>query len=183
MLDYIFTDEGQINGTEGVEGVDWAKPESGDVALNPKADPLYKVLEQTEAEEETRDSRRWIALAQYNNTREYRDRLVQPMEIYEPAGFERRLLEATNLYAGKEDEAQVYPFWGVWIDPAEASEVATLKTNIENYVTQNSLAFITGSKNIDTEWDAYVGGFEGLGLPRYLQIQQAAYDRSDVKKG
>ncbi len=183
MLDYIFTDEGQISGTEGVEGVDWAYAEKGDVALNTEADPLYKVLEQTEAEEETRDSRRWIALAQYNNTREYRDRLVQPMEIYEPAGFERRLQEATHLYAGKEDEAQIYPFWGVWIDPAEASEAASLTTNIENYVTQNSLAFITGSKNIDTEWDAYVAGFEGLGLPRYLQIQQAAYDRSDVKKG
>ena len=38
MLDYIFTDEGQISGTEGVKGVDWADPEKGDVALlNPDA--------------------------------------------------------------------------------------------------------------------------------------------------
>jgi putative aldouronate transport system substrate-binding protein len=183
MLDYIFTDEGQINGTEGEEGVDWAYAEEGDLALNPDAEPLYKILEQEEAVAEKRDSRRWIALAQYNNTREFRDRLVQPKDIYTTAGYERRLQEATDLYAGKEDPNQIYPFWGVWINPAEASEAASLTTNIDNYVTQNSLAFITGSKNIDTEWDAYVAGFEGLGLPRYLQIQQAAYDKSDVKKG
>jgi putative aldouronate transport system substrate-binding protein len=183
MLDYIFSDEGQISGTEGVEGVDWAYAEKGDVALNPEADPLYKILEMSEKEEATRDSRRWIALAQYNNTREYRDRLVQPMDIYTPEGYERRLQEATHLYAGKEDEDQIYPFWGVWVDPADATEAASLQTNIDSYVTKNSLAFITGSKDIDAEWDEYVAGFEGLGLPRYLEIQQAAYDKSDLKNG
>jgi putative aldouronate transport system substrate-binding protein len=182
MLDYIFTDEGQISGTEGVKGVDWAYAEKGDLALNPKADPLYKVLDMSEKVAAKRDSRRWIALAQYNNTRQYRDRLVQAKDIYDPAGYERRLQEATNLYAGKEDEAQIYPFWGVWIDPADSSEAASLQTNIESYTTQNTLAFITGSKNIDTDWDAYVAGFDRLGLPRYLEILQAAYDKSDIKK-
>lgn len=182
MLDHLFTTEGQISGTEGEEGLDWAYAESDDVALNPDADPLYKVLDMTEKEEATRDTRRWLALAQYNNTRAYRDRLVQPTDIYDPAGYERRLQEATNLYAGKEDEEQVYPYWGVWIQPAEASEAASLQTNIENYVTQNSLAFITGSKDIETGWDDYVAGFDGLGLARYLEIHQQAYDASDLKR-
>jgi hypothetical protein len=48
--------------------------------------------------------------------------------------LERRLFEATKLYAGKEDKAQTYPYWKVWIDPSLGSEVATLQTNIENYV-------------------------------------------------
>ena len=48
-------------------------------------------------------------------------------------------------------------------------------------MTQNALAFITGSKNIDTDWDSYVKGLEGLGLKRYLEIQQTAYDKMPNK--
>ena len=52
------------------------------------------------------------------------------------AGYERRLFEATKLYSGKEDKAQTYPNWKVWIDPSLGSEVATLQTKIENYVQE-----------------------------------------------
>ncbi len=102
-------------------------------------------------------------------------------DVYSQPGYERKLFEATKLYAGKEDKAQIYPFWKVWIDPSLASEVATLQTNLENYIQQNSLQFITGSKNIDTDWDAYVKGLDGLGLKRYLEIQQTAYDKVPTK--
>jgi putative aldouronate transport system substrate-binding protein len=98
-------------------------------------------------------------------------------DIQSQPGYERKLFEATKLYAGKEDKAAIYPFWKVWIDPSLASEVATLQTNLENYIQQNSLQFVTGSKNIDSDWDAYVKGLEGLGLKRYLEIQQTAYDK------
>ena len=82
------------------------------------------------------------------------------------------------MYKGHEDKSQIYPTWKVWPDPAKATQVATQQTNIDNYVTQNALAFITGSKNIDTDWDSYVKGFDGLGLKDYLSTLQAAYDKS-----
>jgi putative aldouronate transport system substrate-binding protein len=69
----------------------------------------------------------------------------------------------------------------VWIDPTLANEVATMQTNIDSYVQQNALQFVTGSKNIDTDWDAYVKGLDGLGLKRYLEIQQTAYDKMPNK--
>jgi putative aldouronate transport system substrate-binding protein len=65
----------------------------------------------------------------------------------------------------------------VWIDPSLATELATLQTNLDNYVQQNALQFVTGSKNIDTDWDSYVKGLDGLGLKRFLEIQQNAYDK------
>jgi putative aldouronate transport system substrate-binding protein len=183
MLDYIFTDQGQMEGQFGEEGVDWAPPAEGDVALNPEVEPMYNTNLESEEESEEDEPRNssWGALAQYNNTRAFRDAQVVPKDSYDPAGYERRLQEATDLYAGKEDQSQIYPFWAVWPDPASASEVASMQTNIDNYVSQNSMAFITGSKNIDTEWDAYVQGFQGLNLPRYLEILQTAYDKSDQK--
>ena len=82
------------------------------------------------------------------------------------------------MYKGHEDKAQWFPaVQSVWPDPSVTNELATLQTNLANYVNQNQLAFITGSKNIDTGWDAYVKGFDGLGMQRYLQIDQEAYDK------
>lgn len=180
MLDYIFTTQGEINGMFGQEGKDWRKPSPGDKALDPKTKPLYKTITQP-AGAKPRNST-WGALAQYNNTKEFRNAQVEPEDIYSPDGYERRLFDATKLYEGHEDKAEIYPFWRVWIQPSDASEVATLQTNIENYITQSSLQFITGSKNLDTDWDAYVKGLNGLGLPRYLQILQAAYQKSGAKR-
>ncbi|TDO34807.1 hypothetical protein EV643_12564 [Kribbella sp. VKM Ac-2527] len=32
------------------------------------------------------------------------------------------------MYDGKDDKAQVYPYWKAWIDPSLAGEVAILQT-------------------------------------------------------
>ncbi|TCO12852.1 putative aldouronate transport system substrate-binding protein [Kribbella steppae] len=179
LLDYIFTDEGQMNAFWGTEGKTWKRAEPGDVALDKSLKPTYKTIPQPEGG--TPPNSGWQALAQYNNTEKYRNSEAIGTDIYSPAGYERRLFEATKLYEGKEDKSLIYPYWKVWIDPSLAGEVATLQTNIENYVQQNALQFITGSKNIDSEWDAYVKGLEGLGLKRYLEIQQTAYDKMPNK--
>jgi putative aldouronate transport system substrate-binding protein len=175
LLDYIFTDDGQINGQFGSEGKAWMKPQPGDVALDKSLKPVFKQIPQPSGAAPLNSG--WGALAQYNNTEKFRNSEAIATDIYSPAGYERRLFEATKLYEGKEDKSMIYPYWKVWIDPSLGSEVATLQTNIENYVQQNALQFITGSKNIDSEWDDYVKGLEGLGLKRYLEIQQTAYDK------
>lgn len=179
MLDYIFTTQGEIEGMFGVEGKGWVKPGPGDVALDKSKKPLYKQVPQKPDAKPLNGN--WVALAQYNNTADFRASEAVSTDLYSQAGYERRLYEATKLYAGKEDKAAIYPYWRVWVDPTLASELATLQTNIESYVQQNSLQFITGSKNIDTEWDAYLKGLEGLGLARFLQIQQEAFDKSANK--
>ncbi|ONI73954.1 ABC transporter substrate-binding protein [Kribbella sp. ALI-6-A] len=175
LLDYMFTDEGQINAFWGKEGKTWRKPQPGDVALDKSLKPLFAQIPIKPGTAPPNSG--WQALAQYNNTERYRNSEAIATDIYSQAGYERRLFEATKLYEGKEDKSAIYPYWKVWIDPSLGSEIATLQTNIENYIQQNALQFITGSKNIDSDWDAYVKGLEGLGLKRYLEIQQTAYDK------
>jgi putative aldouronate transport system substrate-binding protein len=175
LLDYIFTTEGQINGFFGTEGKGWKKPEPGDVALDKSLEPVFKQIPQKPGAKPLNSG--WQAMAQYNNTEKFRNSEAIATDIYSQEGFERRLFEATKLYEGKEDKALIYPFWKVWIDPALASEVSTLQTNLESYIQQNALQFITGSRDITKEWEAYVKGLDGLGLKRYLEIQQTAYDK------
>ncbi|MFF4623605.1 type 2 periplasmic-binding domain-containing protein [Nonomuraea jabiensis] len=176
MLDYIFTDEGHVLGEFGQEGMAWEKPDAKDVALDKNLKPLYEVIPADPDAPPTNAT--WGALAQYNSRREFRDAQVQPTDVYDPAGFERRLFEATKLYEGKEPKDQIFPYWNLWLGTDVAGEAATLQTNIQNYVAQSSLEFVTGKKNVDSEedWKAYLEGLNGLGLQRYLQFQQQAYD-------
>jgi putative aldouronate transport system substrate-binding protein len=178
VVDYFFTEDGQIRGNFGEEGKDWRKPQAGDVAVEKDATPLFARIRGKDGEPPHNSS--WGAIAQYFQPKTFRDRWVQGTDIYASNGYERRLQEATHLYDGKQPKA-VFPHWAVWIDPAVADEAATLRTNISNYVDQNALQFVTGAKDLDKDWDAYVAGLEQLGLPRYLEIMQQSYDKSGLK--
>jgi putative aldouronate transport system substrate-binding protein len=171
MLDYIFSDEGQIITNNGPEGVGWNKPAAGEVALDKDTKPLYKPVQNPPK------NISWGALAQYHNVLAFRNAQVTPLDIYTGAGYERRLFQATKEYDQHGDRAQVFPQAVVWPDPSLSGELATLQTNLNNYVSQNQLAFITGSKNIDSGWDAYVKGLDSTGMPRFLEINQQAYDK------
>jgi putative aldouronate transport system substrate-binding protein len=175
MVNYLFTEKGQLDGNFGPEGKGWAKASADDKALDPSVKPLFKNLQLSQDEA---NKVQWGALSTYNQNEAFRGAQAEPTDSYDPSGYERRLFDATQLYKGHEDKSQIYPSWRVWPDPAKATQVATEQTNIDNYVTQNALAFITGSKNLDTDWDAYVKGFDGLGLKDYLSTLQAAYDTS-----
>jgi putative aldouronate transport system substrate-binding protein len=100
-----------------------------------------------------------------------------PEDIYSEKGLERRLFQATQQYEPHVDKARVFPEASIWVDAGAVSELATLKTNLDSYVSQGELAFITGTKNIDTDWDSWVKGLDNIGLKRYLELNQQAYDR------
>ncbi|WP_085368632.1 extracellular solute-binding protein [Leifsonia sp. NCR5] len=175
LVNYLFTEKGQLDGNFGPEGKGWAKAAASDKALDPSEKPAFTNLQLSQ---DAANAVQWGALSTYNQNAAFRGSQAVPTDIYDTSGYERRLFDATQLYKGHEDTSQIYPTWRVWPDPAKATQIATQQTNIDNYVTQNALAFITGSKNIDTDWDSYVKGFDGLGLKDYLSSLQTAYDKS-----
>jgi putative aldouronate transport system substrate-binding protein len=181
LVDYMFTQEGQLRAHYGEEGVDWRRPQEGDVALNKEVEPIWAVIQQPEGSEPRNSS--WGAMAQYFQPKTFRDGWVQsvdPADYYNWPGYERRLQDATDLMAGKEDPNH-FPVWLTWPDPATADAVAMQRQNITDYINQNALAFVTGAQSLDTDWDAYVAGLEQLDLAGYLAAMQAAYDASAAK--
>ena len=59
----------------------------------------------------------------------------------------------------------------------ESTELATLKTGLQNYMKNIRTQFIVGEEDIDKGWDNYINQLDQMGLKRLLQIEQAAYDR------
>ena len=174
LLDYMFTQEGQIRANYGEKDKDWRAPKPGDVAIEPDITPLFARMSAKPGEVR---NRAWGAISQYFQPKDFRDRWVQTTDIFSSEGYERRLQEATHLYDGKQSP-EAFPYWMVWGDLASADEVNTLQTAVNEYIEQNALLFVTGAKDLDRDWDTYVQGLNDLGLPRYVTLMQQLYNAS-----
>jgi putative aldouronate transport system substrate-binding protein len=179
LVDYMFTQDGQLRAHFGEEGKDWRRPQAGDMAIEQGVQPIFATIPLGKDEKPHNSS--WGAIAQYFQPLTFRNGWVQGSDIYASNGYERRLQEATHLYDGKESK-DLFPFWAIWPDPATSDAIALQRTNINDYVNQNALQFITGAKSLDNDWDAYVKGLDQLDLKGYLAAMQKAYDASPLKK-
>lgn len=59
----------------------------------------------------------------------------------------------------------------------ESEEIADISNLIMLYVQEMYAAFITGSKNLESDWDEYLDGLEGMGLETLLKNVNSAYTR------
>lgn len=175
LVDYMFTPEGQTNAASGMKGIDWTDPAPGDKALGEGVEPMVKPI--PAAEGDAPRNAGWSGMGHFYMPKDYRDSWVQGEDIYDSSNYERRLYQATLLYQGHEPK-ELFPIWSIWIDPALIDESSMLQTNIRTYIDQNTLAFITGNKSLDKDWNSYIQGLKDLKLDRYLEILQSSYDAS-----
>jgi putative aldouronate transport system substrate-binding protein len=175
LVDYMFTQEGQLRAHFGEEGKDWRRPKGGDIANNKDVAPIFATIPL--GKDEKPHNSAWGAMAQYFQPKEFRDGWVQAADIYSSNGYERRLQEATDLYNNTQPK-NLFPYWGIWPDPGKADALSIQRQNITDYVNQNALAFITGQKELDKDWAAYVEGLAALDLKGYMDSMQKAYDVS-----
>ena len=106
----------------------------------------------------------------------FRNLFAEGQNPLEAEGYGTRLAQATNVYEPYAPK-EVYPA-NVFIRPEDTETAAQLTTAVKDYVMTNMAQFIIGSKSIDKEWDAYVKGFDGLGLSNYLEIYQRAIEKN-----
>lgn len=59
----------------------------------------------------------------------------------------------------------------------EQDELNAMLNDLTTYIDENAVAFITGTKSLDTDWDAYCKTINQMGLARYMEILGASYDR------
>ena len=59
----------------------------------------------------------------------------------------------------------------------EATERATLYTDVKTYLDTMYVAFVTGEYDIDSYWDTYIETLKNMNVEHLIEIEQAAYDR------
>ena len=59
----------------------------------------------------------------------------------------------------------------------ETEQVRDIQQTLITYVNESMARFATGDLDLDTQWDSYVAELENIGLSRFIEISQIAYDR------
>jgi putative aldouronate transport system substrate-binding protein len=70
---------------------------------------------------------------------------------------------------------EIWPFFTFAAD--EADELTSISGDMNKLIEESQAKFITGDMDPEADWDKYTQQFESVGLERYMEIQQAAFER------
>lgn len=73
--------------------------------------------------------------------------------------------------------ANPHPLTGFIFTEEEEEVINEFQSTINTYVVNCWSEFITGVRDIDEDWDAYVSEFDKMGLEEYMSAVQSCYDR------
>jgi len=173
IVDYFYSQEGALDAMYGPKGIGWFDPKPEEKGINGET-ALYSAIEPYQREDKDTRSVTWDISLKYTPQSLF-DGRAQNQDITQVDGYEVYLAKMTDRMSPYKPE-ETYPL-AVWLTPEEAQRLAQMRIDINNYVMQNSVQFITGQKDVNKEWNSYVEGFNGLGLEVYLKAYQDAYDR------
>lgn len=152
---------------EGKEDIAWRRAKPGEVGLDGRPATWLRLV----LAPEDRKYGGIVNAFPVHHTYEYKRGLVADPNIWQ---HEKILLEATWDYEEFGVDQSVPP---LFLDAASSSELAELKTTINNYVEESVAKFVTGVSDLDSDWDNYLDTLDAMGLDRYIEIVQEAYDR------
>ncbi|OPA77013.1 ABC transporter substrate-binding protein [Paenibacillus selenitireducens] len=169
LADYLYTEESILLQEYGPEGKRWHKAKDGELDINGKQ-AVYTSVPETDKKPTHNDG--WEQIGPSLRTYAYRASWTAPQDMLADDGYGTRLNKVSDQYAPYHSKEQ-YPN-GLFIALEDAELAAQIKTTLGDYVKSNMAQFITGSKDINKDWDAYVKGLDGLQLTQYLEIYQKA---------
>ena len=165
LVNYLFSEEGQLLFNWGVEGEAYTlnadgEPEYTDMMIN---DPDMAYL--------------FTAYLYASNTAsEYAPSIMDVSKQY--YSFDDTAWDAYYLYLDDgADGSYNYPD-GATLTADELTEYATYSSDVDTYVDTQLLAFITGQVVLDdASWADFQSNLESLGINEMVEAKQAAYDR------
>lgn len=175
LLDYLSTPEQVFRSYYGIEGKHWEKARTGDKGIDGNQ-AVFKVLP-TEDQNYRLDQ-----LVSCVRTPEMIYGKVVNEDTLTP--FLRRdiVIYEDSLVQQKVSQKLESVMPDLYMSLEEAEEMSMLKTTIMDAQQAAMVDFITGAIDIEKGWSSYIDTLNGLGLPRYLELLQNAYDNSAFAK-
>ncbi len=167
-IDWMYSFEGGLTVRTGPEGVYWQVPPEGSVSyagLPAKWERLtsFGVTQNV----------CWSGLVGHSHSM-HGYLLGKPDQFYEAAGLEDRLIKYTKDYLPFATIKTVLP--SLYVSQDVATEYYKIQSDINKYVNESFAAFVTGTMNLDSDWDAYCKQLDTIGLAQYIETTQTAYN-------
>ena len=157
-----------LHNTRGREGIEWVWAEPGEVAINGLQAVWKELVDYGRGDR----SSWWDQAGPQVQSRDFRLGRVR--------GEGRSL--AVILYEETRDKMEPYQVNPNMVVPPltfdedAAAEITDLESALGTYVNEMIARFIIDDADIETEWNDYLAELDRIGLPRYIELMQEAYD-------
>ncbi len=173
FADALCTEEMAVRSNVGLKGVHWDIADADMLGMDGETTAKYKYVSHYENADGTTSNDIW----------QWTCRLLEPDwkvlfqvegDIHLASNYEAYLYQETEkLREYAADVQQIPPFY---MDEEQSARLSQLSTPLTDYVKSSFVEFITGKKDIEKDWQAYVDGLENLNYTEYIQLYQDAYD-------
>lgn len=153
----------------GEKGVDWRAAEPGEKGLDGREAVYAPILPYGEAH-----NRHWGQPHPQIVTNVMRFSSVAPQDAWD---HEQKLYVARHDFYeqyGPEMDMVIPP---LFMDPTAVEEVGELRTVVRDYISETVAGFVTGTLDIEADWDSVVANFKAMEVERFVQMIQDNYDR------
>lgn len=172
MGDYMLSEEASLFSRFGVPEKDWVKGKSGDIGANGQQAVIKPIMIYGLTQNSTWGNSKF----QYISEKISSGITVAPNN---PFDFETILYKASKEY---EPFAYKDPLPTLIHSPEEASEISMVKAQINAFVTDSIVKFITKDIDFDKEWNKYISELDKLQINRLIDLTQKGYDRQFKNK-
>jgi len=169
LFDLMLSEEACLMGRYGEHGVDWEWAGEGDISIygTPATIRILNQIWNTSQNKHLSQIVPYISRPRFSGGVTWSGNTVDGEYIN---------AQAVKLYDGLEPDEYI----GALVFTAEEEEsLQRIKIDIEAYVRQSIIDFITGSRDVESDraWAAYVREFNDLGLDTLIDTAQTALDR------
>lgn len=163
LIDYMYSEEGQILLTYGIEGETYTVNEDG----------TYEFTE------EAKNTEGGVTAA--------RDQIgcinwlggIDPVELELAIATNQETLDGYTMYAEHTEwyPTDQYANYNFKYTAEELQEINNLLPGIKTFVQEKCMSWILGNGNFENEYDSFVEELKSRGIDRVIEISQQAYSR------
>ena len=165
FCDFLLTEEASVAFRIGFEGSEWEKAAEGEMGRNGEQ-AKYKLLKPQEWIQPTTNVIWNTESCTFGGVLNY---------VYEDPESPTGRAAINMKRAGFQNYVTGEQLPQLIMDVAESQEYNELQKLIVDYVNENAALFALGDKPME-EWDSYVEALNRMGLDRYIELAQEAYD-------
>ena len=168
-MDQFFDEETATISRFGVKDLHWRYQKPGENYVTSEKVPAGGVmLEDVWGQQQPMNIHWYLAHPYYlPNTMETAD-----WETFDMVAQMGKSTTNLNKYTAP-PETQVPP---LALRAEDVDEYNDLRTTVDTYVDESRVLFIVGDLDLDSDWDSYLSELEAMGLDRFIELQQKAYD-------
>ncbi|MCT4596468.1 MAG: extracellular solute-binding protein [Vallitalea sp.] len=168
LADLLYDEEIMMRSIFGVPGVDWDKADEGQIAVTGEQ-AKYKLLR---PKSEVPINSHWAQGSHSCRSGEFSLSWV----MNEDNMLDKLLYEETlnNYEDYKAPHDMIFP--EIYTTKEQSEEIVDIEMALEQFVNEMTINFIIGVSDIEKEWNGYLKELENIGIKRYLELYQQAYE-------